>query len=111
MQYTETALVAAHAAGWTAAQAATAPYAQVATASGVTLGPDGESPADFFWRYVRRMVARQLAAEEAGVVLADKRARLLAKAEELADFVGVTVTRVKASETVEGPGWFVTKGE
>ena len=108
-QYELDALAAAHSATWTAAQAGQSTYPQVATASGVTLGPAGESPSNFFWKHVKRYVVQQLAAEEHAADVAAKRAKLKAKIQELAEFLDVTITRVEDGESADGPGWFVSK--
>ena len=108
-QYETDALAAAHAAGWTATQAAQAKYPAVANAAGVTLGPSGGSPADFFWRHVKRYVAATLWQEERAADHAAKRAKLKGKIQQLTEFADVTISRVEDGESAEGPGWFVRK--
>lgn len=105
--YEADALAAAHAAGWTAAQANAATYRQVATAAGVTVAANGDSPADFHYRHVRRHVARTLLAEERAAAVAVKRARLKAGIQQLQDFADVTITRLAAGDTATGPCWIV----
>jgi len=107
--YEENALAAAHAAGWTSEQAQGATYPQVANASGITLGPQGQSPSNFFWRHIIRHVVQTLAAEEHAADVAAKRAKLKAKIQELAEFLDVTIERVEAGESADGPGWLVRK--
>ncbi len=107
--YETDALAAAEAAGWTAAQAAGATYPQVANAAGVTLGQGNTSPADFFWRHVKRFVYRTLKATEHAAAEAARTAKLKAKVQQLAEFLDVTIERVEDGETVEGPCWTVRK--
>ena len=51
-------------------------YAEIAALAGVTLGPNGESPADFFYVQVRNTVANALHANEAEVLKTQRRQRL-----------------------------------
>ena len=62
--YDEKALNTARNRSLTAAEVRALDYRQVAQLAGVTVKPDGNSPADFFWRNVRHAVATELEREE-----------------------------------------------
>ena len=57
-------LAAAHKDGLTASVVAKLSYVGTAPLCGVTIKPNGDSPADFFYENIRRAVARDLAREE-----------------------------------------------
>ena len=108
-QYEDSAYAAAILGGYTWQQVAGATYAQVAQYSGVVLRGDGSSPDDFFWKHVKRYVATRLKKEADDAASETRRQQLRNKVLELAQWAGVTVTRVNEGETAEGPGWFVEK--
>jgi len=76
--YNETALANAQTQGLTAAQVAAMGYSLIAELAEVELGPNGESPADFFYVQVRTYVVNALQVEEVAAVRAEEEKKLSA---------------------------------
>ena len=75
-EYVAVALANAHEKGLTAIEVRKLEYVQIAELSGVVLGPNGESPADFYYTQVRQGVADALQAEEDAALHAEQKAAL-----------------------------------
>ena len=76
--YNETALANAQAHGLTSVQVAAMGYSLIAELAEVELGPNGESPADFFYVQVRTYVVNALQVEEVAAVRAEEEKKLSA---------------------------------
>ena len=63
-KYDISALASVKAQGKTSAQVSEMGYAEIAALCKVTLGANGESPPDFFYRLIRNRITHQLAQEE-----------------------------------------------
>ena len=74
--YETVALAKATEQGLTAADVRALGYAAIAALAGVELGPNGESPADFFYIQVRNYVANELHAGAAQALKARQREKL-----------------------------------
>ena len=77
-EYETAALAKARKDGLAATEVRALGYAAIAALAGVKLGPNGESPEDFFYRAVRAYVAGELEGEEAEAAIAAKEADLKA---------------------------------
>ena len=76
--YNETALANAHTQELTSVQVAAMGYSLIAELAEVELGPNGESPADFFYVQVRTYVVNALQVEEVAAVRAEEEKKLSA---------------------------------
>lgn len=75
-EYVAVALQNAHEKGLTAAEVRKLEYVQIAELAGVTLAPNGDSPADFYYVQVRQGVADALQAEEDAALHEEQRQSL-----------------------------------
>ena len=76
--YNETALANAQAQGLTSVQVAAMGYSLIAELAEVELGPNGESPADFFYVQVRTYVVNALTEAEADALKEEEEKKLKA---------------------------------
>jgi len=91
-KYAEAALAKARKAGLTAAHVAAWDYRATAAASGVTIGPKGESPRDFFHQNGSRAVWSVLAGEEEEAYVEQVRLAMQGALQVPAFGPGITVT-------------------
>ncbi len=110
MAYKDTAYDYFVSEGWTYQQVYDATYQQVATACGVTIEPNGNSPADFFFHKIRRRAGNRLEKEQSAVTNEQRRLNIRNKVRELPAFPNATVKRIDRGDTAYGPGWFVRRG-
>ena len=90
-QYEEAALATAIKRALTADAVRHMTYAQIAELAGVELGPNGESPEDFFYVHVRNYVASALAANAEAVIKEKRRVALEASITLHTDLGGLAV--------------------
>jgi len=89
--------------GWTPQQAMDATYQQIATVCNVALGPNGESPADFFYHHIRSEVAKRLRQEIDAAEAEAQRVHIRDKIKELLEFANATI------EPYEEGAWIIRR--
>jgi len=92
-KYTTAALASAEAQNLTAAEVLAADYAEIAALAKVSLGPNGESPDDFFYRHVRKHVAGCLDADAAEAIYTKRKTALESAITLSPDLSGLTVSQ------------------
>src|SRR3990167_5553160 len=101
MSYKQIALAAAHSGGLTATAAANLTYQGVADLCGVTIQPDGSSPADFFFVPIRQYLISTLKQEESVAALEADRIALETQIKKLIGYSDAKVTVVDGEIKVE----------
>jgi len=108
--YLKAAIDHATANRWTSAQAAGATYSQISTACGIRPDKFGHPPRDFFYTAIRHKLASRLDRIEADEKAEAAKTEIVDLIKTASEVRAPEVSKVRRSETVEGPGYFVREG-
>ncbi len=100
-EYVAVALANAHADALTSKQVKLLGYTEIAHLAGVILGPNGESPADFYYEQVRTAVVAALEVEEAEALVASQESDLKAATRIFPSLRGLGVYRIPQGHEVK----------